>query len=72
MNETTHDAAIKALERYALDHYEQGGHWVYETHDEADYLEYLTNAQGNLNDAKAAMKRYWTLTETVANDIRNA
>lgn len=66
------ETAIKALEQYALDHYAQGGDWVYETHDRADYLEYLTNAQGNLDDAKAAMKRYWTLTATIANDIRNA
>lgn len=53
--------AVKQLEAYALAHYEQGGHWVYETHDVADYVEYLERAQGDVAAAKQLVREYWEL-----------
>jgi hypothetical protein len=52
---------IQALEKYALDNYEAGGHWVYECFDKSDYAEYLEEAHGNLDEAKAELKKYWEL-----------
>jgi hypothetical protein len=28
---------LETLEQYALDHYEDGGHWIYETFSASDY-----------------------------------
>jgi hypothetical protein len=53
--------AIKLLEQYALDNYEAGGHWVYECFGAEDYDQYLTEANGNLSAAMAALKDYWEL-----------
>ena len=52
----------KALEAYALANYEQGGHWVYETHSEEDYLDLLKQANGDLETAKILVKREWEFT----------
>lgn len=35
---------IKALEKYALDHYDAGGHWIAETYDPEDYALALLRA----------------------------
>lgn len=52
---------IKALETYALENYNEGGHWVYETYDTADYQEFLDEANGDIEVAKANLKHYWEL-----------
>ena len=49
----------KALEQYALDNYEEGGHWVYETHGNRDYQDLLDEVGGDLNKAKEQMRAYW-------------
>ena len=51
--------AIQALEQFALDNYENGGHWVYETHGADDYQEILDEAVGDLAKAKALLRDYW-------------
>ena len=51
----------KALEAYALANYEAGGHWVVECFDDAEYAEYLEEAGGDVEAAKAALKAYWEL-----------
>jgi len=51
----------KILEAYALEHYEEGGHWVYETHEFADYLDYLADANWDINVAIQRMVSYWQL-----------
>lgn len=52
---------VEALEAFALENYEAGGHWVYETHDRADYEQVLHRAGGDLEEAKAALRQYWGL-----------
>jgi hypothetical protein len=63
---------IKTLQAYALDNYEAGGHWVYETHNAADYQEILDDAGGNVGAAKKAIREYWELIDEVAADIRGS
>lgn len=53
--------AMKALEQFALDNYEEGGHWVVETHVAQDYQEYLDEACGNVAKAKKLVRSYWEL-----------
>lgn len=65
-------AAVATLRQYALDNYEAGGHWAYETHEDADFQEYLDDANGNMEAAKRALREYWRLIESVGNDIANS
>jgi len=51
--------AIMELEQYALEHYEQGGHWVCEGFDLIDYMDVLEHCRGNVPEAKAQVKKYW-------------
>lgn len=48
-----------ALEAHALANYEQGGHWVYETYDTADYEAIIAEAEGDLNRAKELLEEAW-------------
>jgi hypothetical protein len=59
---------VAALEAYALKHYENGGHWVYETHGREDYEEYLADANWDLNIAIQRMVAYWSLMNDKAKD----
>jgi galactokinase len=61
MHEGLKVLAIDVLERYALENYQEGGHWVYETHGKADYLEALEEAGFDLEKTKANLKDYWEL-----------
>jgi len=63
---------IKELEAYALENYEAGGHWVYETHTENDYAMVLVNANGDIEQAKKLLREDWELTHDLCEDIRNA
>jgi hypothetical protein len=65
-------AAVAKLRQYSLDNYEAGGHWAYETHEDADFQEYLDEANGNMKAAKRALREYWKLIESVGNDIANS
>ena len=49
----------KTLEAYAMQHYEAGGHWVVETYGAADYQAVLDEAGGDIDEAKAALKKAW-------------
>jgi hypothetical protein len=55
------DADIKDLEQFALDNYEEGGHWVYETYDRNDYIVTLFKADGDVEAAKRHLRQYWEL-----------
>jgi hypothetical protein len=61
-------ADIKALEVYALNNYDAGGHWVYETYGRGDYLSLLL-AVDSLDDAKQYLKDYWELQQEQYEDI---
>ena len=69
---TIDTAAVATLRQYALDNYEAGGHWVYETHEDADLQEYLDEANGDIAKAKTLVRHLWELTESVGNDIANS
>jgi hypothetical protein len=62
--------AINTLKQYARDHYEQGGHWVYECYDRADYADVLVRAAGGIERAKQMLKEDWELTESRAQDCK--
>jgi hypothetical protein len=51
--------AIKELQDYARANYEDGGHWVYEAFDCADYQEVLNENNGNMELCKARLKHHW-------------
>ena len=55
------DDKIRALEQFCLDHYDEGGHWLYETHEAADWIEKLTECGGDLEAAKADCRAHWKL-----------
>jgi hypothetical protein len=63
MNTKSLDTLVVALEQYALSHYEQGGHWVYETYGRKDYLEAFERNGFDLDKAKGYIKRDWELAE---------
>jgi len=60
---------VKALEDYARDHYEEGGHWVYETYDTEDYEKLLLSVSC-IEDAKKQLKDFWELKQGVYEDVR--
>ena len=51
--------AIKQLQDFARANYEQGGHWVYEAFDCADYQEVLTAYNGNIDLCKSELRHHW-------------
>ena len=59
---------ITALEKFAFDHYEAGGHWVFETYDRADYARVLADT-GGLAAAKKALREEWELLENQCRDV---
>lgn len=65
------NANIQDLETYALNNYDAGGHWVYETYGKADYMALLASV-GSVDNAKQYLKEYWEITQDQYEDIRNA
>ena len=51
--------------------YEQGGHWVVECFEEADYQRYLDGAGGAVNRAKRLLKEYWLFTEEQCREVQD-
>jgi len=54
---------VAALEQYASDNYEVGGHWVYETYSREYYLEALERNGFDLAKARDYIRRDWELAE---------
>lgn len=52
---------VKALQDFALEHYDAGGHWIYECWVDPDYLEVLYKCKGDLEEAKLAVRSAWEL-----------
>lgn len=52
---------MNELYQYCVDHYEEGGHWIAETWDSADYQEVLDECAGNIAKAKAVIRSRWEL-----------
>lgn len=51
--------AIKQLQDFALANYEDGGHWVYETFDCADYQQVLEDNKFNIEMCEAQLRHHW-------------
>ena len=52
---------VEELEQYALDNYEAGGHWVYETYSRAEYVDALECSAYDLDAAKKRIREHWEL-----------
>ena len=61
--------SVEALKKFALDHYEEGGHWVFETFGTGDYEEVLRSF-ATVDEAKADLKAYWDLMAEREADCR--
>ncbi len=57
------EGMIEELKGFALEHYEEGGHWVFETYDKNDYIEAITECKGDIKKAKAYIRNHWELIE---------
>jgi hypothetical protein len=51
---------VSALKTHALENYEAGGHWVYETYSDLDYAD-VVFVNPSLQAAKDALKKHWEL-----------
>lgn len=71
-NGETMNSKVEELKAYALANYENGGHWIYETHDAKHYETRLAEYNGDVEATKNALREYWELTEAVYNDIANS
>ena len=60
---------VQALQQYARDNYEEGGHWVYETYDTEDYEKLLLSVSC-IEDAKKYLKDFWELKQGVYEDVQ--
>jgi hypothetical protein len=61
---------VQALKDYANDHYDEGGHWVAETHDTKDYEEMLL-ASSSLEVAKRNLREFWLLKQEMYEDVQD-
>ena len=61
--------SVAALKQFALDHYEEGGHWVYETFGAGDYEEVLRSF-ATVEEAKDDLRYYWELMTAREMDCR--
>jgi hypothetical protein len=52
--------SVEALKKFALDHYDEGGHWIYETFGTGDY-ECVLRSFSTLEEAKEDLKVSWEL-----------
>jgi len=57
---------MEELKEYALEHYDTGGHWVYETYADSDYQEVLDRCGGNILKACKYLKKSWGATTAYA------
>jgi len=60
---------VQELQAYALANYNAGGHWIYETSSDADYLAVYEKANGNVKKAKALLKAEWKLLTAYAGEL---
>jgi hypothetical protein len=68
---TKKTTAILELQDYAHAHYEQGGDWVYECFDTADYQEVLDYYRGDMSQAKDALKSRWEQMHQMEQEVQD-
>jgi hypothetical protein len=57
------DNSIAVLKAYALEHYDDGGHWIYECYDKGDYVNRLEESNFDVEKAKTLIHKEWELLE---------
>lgn len=62
--------SILKLKRWLLDNYEEGGHWIYETHADDEYL--INIREQGLTRYMAELSETWTVIDDVCEDVRAA
>lgn len=67
----TKTTAIRELQDYAFAHYEQGGDWVYECFDTADYQEVLDYYRGNMEITKSVLKARWEAMRQMEQEVQD-
>jgi hypothetical protein len=60
---------VKALEVYALNNYDVGGHWVYETYGSEDYAELLLVNDHDIDKAKDYLRYHWEWKQDIYEDV---
>lgn len=60
---------LETLKQYALDNYDLGGHWIFETFSNSDYAQVLAESQ-SLEAAKKAIREDWELTQEREQECR--
>jgi len=53
---------MEQLKEFVLDYYDQGGHWVYETYADQDYIDVLAKFDGDIDRACRYLKKQWKHT----------
>lgn len=53
------ELAIAKLREYARLNYDVGGHWVYETFNDGDYLRTYLDCNAVLKTAKQSIREFW-------------
>jgi hypothetical protein len=53
---------VNALKQFALAHYDEGGHWIYECCSDADYVRVLDEFNGDVERAKRMLREDWEFT----------
>ena len=53
---------VKELEKFALAHYDQGGHWIVECWEAVDYECLLRECNNDLDLARQELEREWKIT----------
>lgn len=70
-SQSSNKSQVQQLKDYALENYESGGHWIYESFDESDYEEFLTEGQGDLAKTKQLLEDHWAYLEATSKDINS-
>jgi hypothetical protein len=63
---------VAELQEYARINYSAGGHWIYETTDDAGYLAVYADCGSDMAKAKAYLKEDWELFTDLSDDICGA
>lgn len=64
--------AVKAIQQWLIENYKRGGHWIFETTNDATHVVRLREFGGDVEAYKADMARDFEAIEEYAEDIRNA
>lgn len=64
--------SVKAIEAWLIENYKRGGHWIFETTNEATHVIQLREHGGNVDAYKNEMARDFEAIEEHAQEVRSA